>query len=176
VQWDEFSIRNYELVVKVDYGHKYEYFKEYMNEQVFTNNKCFVRELYEFEGFSILIFDISEWKDDIKYFLKGKYSKLSDNAKGIIKSYHTMIINDRPVVNGTINSCLYPDVENEHLDNMTPIEYAISHYIMDKYSGKVDHDTAESWRKHGELCSKCEFKNETLTLDTCKSDIFIDVE
>src|SRR3954464_1401080 len=78
IRWDDYSINEYNLIVKFIYGHKFDQFEEYMRENLSTSNKskAFVTEIYDYEGFSVLIFDISEWASDINKFIKGRYSKI----------------------------------------------------------------------------------------------------
>jgi hypothetical protein len=165
VKWDEYSIHNYELIVKANYGYRFEVFEEYLKTTLLYNGKSFAKEVYDFEGFSIMIFDISEWKKDVDLFLIGKYSKFSSDAKSNIVDFHTIYKKKKQQINIIIKSCIYPDVPEELLDNMTPLEYAIKHYVRTPPRIKIDKDTEEAWLKIGELCSKCDEEKETLILD-----------
>lgn len=155
LQWNEYSIDNYNLIVKVVYGQRYDAFQDYFNKVINENKDAFVVESYDFEGFTILIYDISMWKADIGIFLKGKYSKFSKRAKDKIEIFHIFYKDKKKKINFRIYSCLNPMVKQVLLDNLTAIEYAARHYDMEY----------EVMEKIGEICSKCELERETLILD-----------
>jgi hypothetical protein len=176
IKWGNFSIENYQLIVKIEYGYRYEVFQEYLRTTLLSNHKAFVTEIYDFNEFSVLIFDISEWASDIRKFIKGEYSKMSTQAKETIYDYNLFYKDGKWKINLMVNSCLYPKVKRKELDNMTPIDYAIKHYVMDGTNSKIDLDTERVWREMGELCSKCIEKNETLELEVSQNDTFVSLD
>lgn len=176
VKWDNYSIYNYELVVRVEYGYRFETFQEYLKTNLLSDGRSIAREVYDFEGFSIIVFDLSAWSKDVEEFLKGRYSKFSRDAKAAIISYHTVYKNKKPEIGLITNSCIYPDVPQEALDNMTPLEYAIKHYVSTPYRARIDTQTERMWRDIGELCSICDEEKETLVLDESQCVISIDVD
>jgi hypothetical protein len=166
--WNDYSIGNFELAVKVEYGHKFQEFLEFMHEGVFKNRNSLIREVFEYEGFSVFIFDISDWAEDVAVFMEGKYSKLSKPAKVKIQKYNSDDNNNMPI---SIYCCLFPDEPHEMLGNMTPLEYAVQHYITEYKPNKADYESAEIWQKSGELCSIFDMKEETLVLEECQDGV-----
>lgn len=152
--WENYSIENYFLTVKVEYGHRYNEFVEFLNLYVFEKKKGFITESFDYEGFSILIFDLSEWGFDIEQFLIGKYSKMSEEAKIAIQNYHSFIKDGKRVIAITISSCLSPHEKVKALGNKTPLEYVITNYDVD----------AKVMTELGELCSLYDNSKETLVL------------
>lgn len=165
--WDDYSIEDYKLIVKVEYGHRYEDFKQYLRDVIFSSKKSLVMQSFDYEGFTILIYDISNWYKDIEIFLTGKYSRMSEDAKSTIENYHIFYENKKPKVNISIYACLYPNIAPDPksvLDNMTPIEYVIKHYVMVGKPDRIDLETAKAIRDCGELCSIYDKSKETLVL------------
>lgn len=161
VKWNDYSIENYNLIVKIEYGHRYEAFLDYFSKVINENKKGFVTEVYDYEGFSILIYDISEWASDIRLFMRGKYSRMSKEAKEAVELFHIWYKNGKKKINVKIYSCLNPREEQPLLDNMTAIEYASVQYGID----------LEELEKVGEICSCCELERETLLLEPSQVDI-----
>lgn len=168
VKWGDYSIDNYQLVVKVEYGHRYPEFQEYLKENVLAHRDAFAREVYDFEGFSVLIFDLSEWSQDVEKFIQGQYSKMSLTAKKVIQDFHIFGNNQ---INITIWACLFPLSRDPLIEDMTAVDYVIEHYILGKNPKPADHETASFLRKSGELCSLCQFEKETLELEASQIDI-----
>lgn len=151
--WDDYTIEDYILIVKIEYGHKYEDFLAFLTLHFFQmGKKGHVTQSFDFEGFSVLIFDISEYAFDVEQFLKGKYSKFSKEAKEIIKDFHRRGKDGVPI---NIASCLFPFTEMEILEKMTPIEYVSKYYGL----------PLKELRELGELCSTFDRDVETLLVD-----------
>lgn len=151
--WDDYSIEDYILTVRMEYGHRYEDFLAFLTLHFFqTGRKGHITQSFDFEGFSILIFDISEYAFDIEQFLKGKYSKFSKEAKDVIRTYHRKGKEGLPA---NIYACLYPFIEADEFEKMTPIAYVA------KYYGFPEKDLKEL----GELCSIFDSEKETLHVD-----------
>ena len=97
---------------------------------------------------------------DIQQFLTGKYSKMSKEAKSLIEKYHIFNINQIPIY---IYGVLYPGLQIDKLEKMTPIEY-VSHY----YELEID-----ELKKGGEIGSMYDKMAETLLTDIasfCQKD------
>lgn len=170
--WEDYSIEDYKLVVKVEYGHRYDEFKQYLREVIFKSKESLVIQSFDFEGFSILIYDISNWSEDIELFLQGKYSKMSPIAKTVIEEYHTFYENGKPQMVMSIYASLFPTkvpVPKSILDGMTPIDYVIKHYIMVGAPDRIDLETVKILKERGELCSVYDKEAETLILESQNS-------
>ena len=163
VKWKNYTIENFQLIVKVEYGSKYSQFQEFFAKIVENNKAAFAIEAYDYEGFTIVIYDLSYWAKDIRFFIKGQYSKLSESAKRKIEAYHTFYKNGKYNINIRNYICLHPDEPQAVLGNMTPIDYAALHYNMDL-------------TEIAQVCSICEPKKETLVLLDCQVDIPIKLE
>jgi hypothetical protein len=141
--WREYSIENYQLVLKVSYDN-YDEFLQYAKKMIFPilDKKGYLTESFDFEKESVFILDMSEWALDIEMFLKGKYSKFSNEAKSAVKSYH-MMYDKGPVTDWEILVSLDPSKKMEILDKKTPIEYATELYGLDlKVMSKIGEVTS----------------------------------
>jgi hypothetical protein len=156
--WRDYSIENYNLIVKVEYGHRYPEYLAFLSSNVLTGNKGFITETYDFEGFSVLIYDISEWAFDIEQFMKGKYSKMSKEAKEVIEDFHIYYENNEPRVRISIYGCLYPNSKQKILNGKTSLEYVCEEYGFDK-------DAVKIIMERGEICSIVNPNRETLVTE-----------
>lgn len=150
--WEDYSIEDYFLIVKFTYE-DYGKFLEYCKRKVFPNldRGGYVVETYDFEDCTIMILDISEWAMDIELFLKGKYSKMSRNAKDTITDFH-MYYDKGNKISLDIKSALEPNTL-EPLLKMTPLEYAAEAYGLPH----------EALKKLGEVGGIYNKEKETLT-------------
>lgn len=152
--WEEHSIEDYHLTVKIEYNDRKGY-DNYLKKCVLDSSGNCLLEVYEHDGFEVLIFDLSEWYMDIDMFLKGRYSQLSTEAKQIIQSYHTFYEKGKPMINVTIYSCLFPNDTDNLFEGMTAMEYIAHYYGFD----------IAVLKELGEVCNKYDRNHETLTLD-----------
>lgn len=148
--WRDYSIEDFNLVLKYEYKN-YDEFLDYARNQIFPklNKYGYLLESYDFEGYSLLILDISEWALDIEILLMGKYSKFSQEAKTMIEAYHMLPKKSQPI---DVWAALYPNKKANILDGLTPIEYVALHYGLD----------LESLQKLGEVGSLYDKESETL--------------
>ncbi len=148
--WDTYSIEDYYLTVKFTYDN-YDEFLEYCKRKIFPKLGCLV-ETYDFDNQTVMILDISEWALDVELFLKGKYSKMSLEAKEMIEDYHTYYDRGNRI-KLNIKAALYPNEKQSVLGNMSAIEYAADNYGL----------PLQELRKLGELGSIFDREKETLT-------------
>lgn len=153
--WDEYSIENYQLTMKFFHKNS-EIFNRYCKDYLFP---VLTKENYLIETFDcidgdIFILDMSEWGEDIDMLLAAKYSKMSNEAKLIIKRYHKLKNGDIPI---QYYAVLHPFNEVDPLlGKMSSIDYVAKNYEFD----------AGELRKIGELGTRYEKDKETL-LEPC---------
>lgn len=157
--WDEYSIENFQLILKYSYGTDYEDFTNYCRKTIFPflDKKGYLVECYDGEGETVFILDISEWALDIELFLKGKYSKLSRDAKDVIIDFHTFY-NKGAKVPPEVLAILEPNTKYKILDSMSGFEYVAENYGID----------LKGLMEVGELASLYDREKETLTGFTAK--------
>src|SRR5262245_46397191 len=70
--WDEYSIDNYQLILHWEYE-DYDEFLSYCRKHVFPvlDKKGCLTEVFDGDGGSVFIVDISEWALDVEMFMKG---------------------------------------------------------------------------------------------------------
>lgn len=155
--WEEYTIENYQLIIKYIYGHKYREFLKYCKDVIFPilDKKGYLIESFDYEGETIFILDLSEWALDIEMFLKGKYSKFSKEAKDLITKYHTYYREGKPKIEIKISISLDPNKKYGILNNQTGIEYVAEYYDL----------KLEDLKKVSELGSIYEPELETLKID-----------
>lgn len=162
--WESQSINNYHLIVKFFHKNK-DVFNHYCKDYIFPvlRKSANVIEIYNCDDGDIFILDMSEWGEDIDMIIDGKYSKMSEEAKEVIKKYHKMKNGDIPV---HIYAVLHPLREIDLLGEgvllrdktpkkVSPIEYVIKAYDFSP-------DAAEQIRKGGELGRIYDKDKETL--------------
>lgn len=164
--WGLYSIENYQIIVNFKYDN-YDEFVTYCRKTIFPildkNGYCI--ESHDFEGESIFILDMSEWALDIEMFLKGKYSKLSQQAKEKIRDYHTFYDKgEKLLIN--IAASLDPNYKFPILGGQTAIEYVADGYNLN----------LSDLQKIGELCSIYNKEKETvgMTVINDKKEIHLD--
>lgn len=152
--WDDYSIENYQIMV-VFYYDNYDEFVEYCRKRVFPilDKNGYLIESYDFTGFTVFVLDISEWALDIDLFLRGKYSKLSNQAKEAIMGYHTYYDKDDSI-HISIHAPLFPLDKYPILNGMTAIDYVAEQYGLN----------VKDLREVGELASIYDKKGETLKI------------
>lgn len=130
--WRESSINDYKLILTLSCANE-EKLIIYVRTEVFPilDKRGYLLENYDIEGKSIFILDMSEWALDIEMFMKGKYSKMSSEAKRTIENYHKF---DGNKISLQILSVLYPNRPVAILDKLTPIQYVAQHYGLDLQS------------------------------------------
>lgn len=151
--WNDYTIENYNLIVKFKYD-DYEEFLKYCRRVVFsildTNN--YLIETYDFGNETIMVLDISEWALDIEMFLRGKYSKMSGDAKDIITEFHTFYEKGAKILI-EISASLDPNVRYPVLGGQTAIEYVAENYGL----------PLDELKKVGELGGIYDKEKESLT-------------
>lgn len=153
--WNDFSIENFELILKFNWDDATE-FLDYCRRVVFPilDRNGYLIEIHDFDKETLMILDMSEWALDIEMFLKGKYSKMSKQAKSLITEFHTYY--DRgSKIRIEISASLEPNTKYQLLGNQTAIEYVAENYGL---------DLAEL-KKIGELGGIYDKEKETLILE-----------
>lgn len=156
--WNEFSVEDYFLILKFSWDN-YEEFVQYCRRAIFPtlDRNGYLYESHDFDRETVLVLNISEWALDIEMFLKGKYSKMSRDAKDTITEFHTF--NDKgPKIRIEISASLDPNSKYPMLENMTAIEYVAEYYGFDLVELK----------KIGELGGIYDKDKETLILNAEK--------
>jgi hypothetical protein len=110
-------------------------------KNVLQSNKLF-EYVIEADGFKLYMFKFTEYKEDWKYFLEGKYSKLSKDMKSHIKDY-------------------FGPLSSEYLYMKT---YLYPEKYMDVYA-KLLNVKLSVLKEVGELCDKYDIEKETLSID-----------
>ncbi len=126
--WEKYSIEDYYLVVKFTYD-DYDGFVDYCRRKIFPDldRNGHLVETYDFESQCVMILDVSYWAKDIELFLKGKYSKFSKEAKELITEHH-IYYDKGNRISIDIKAALEPNLKQEVLGGLTPIEYAAETY------------------------------------------------
>jgi hypothetical protein len=117
-------------------------------ERVLLNSPYYLDYKELDEKKALYLFDFSDRKDDWNYYLKGQYSKLSNEQKKRIRSYYGISTANYAF----IHSYLYPEEYfNSYANFLSP--------------NKEDVDDMEVLlREVGELCSKPNFDKEMLKI------------
>lgn len=161
--WEDYSIEDYFLIIKFSYDN-YSKFLEYCTRKIFPDldKDNHIIEIYDFDNCTVMILDISEWALDIELFLKGKYSKISRNAKDIITEFHTYYDKGNKI-SLDIKAALEPNNKESILNDMTPIEYAAHAYGF----------SLSEMKKLGEVGGIYNKEKETLTGLNKKNDHYL---
>jgi len=127
--WDDYSIENFNLMVKFSYK-DYDEFVSYCQKIIFPvwDKGGYVVESYDFGKETVFILDISEWALDVQMFLAGKYSKFSREAKSMIQDYHIYYTKGKPQIDIEIAGILDPMRRHAVLEDMNCIEYVSEYY------------------------------------------------
>lgn len=151
--WEKYSIEDYYLIIKFTYDN-YDEFIEYCKRVVFPilDRNGYLVESYDFDNQCVMILNLSEWALDIEMFLKGKYSKMSRDAKDTIYEYHTFFDRGNKILID-IKATLYPNANYDILDKMSAIEYVAENYGL----------PLEELKKIGEIGAIYDKEKETLT-------------
>jgi len=155
--WEDYSIDNFQLILRFKHDNLVEFVK-YCRKTVFPilDSGGYLIEIYDFENETVMVLDMSVWGMDIEMFLRGKYSKMSRDAKDMITEYHTFY--DRgPKILIEISAALEPTQKFSALGGVSALEYAADNYGL---------DLAEL-KKVGELGGIFDKEKETLE---CKSE------
>lgn len=152
--WEKYSIEDYQLIIKFTYDN-YNEFLHYCRRILFPilDRNGYLVESHDFGHETVMVLDISEWALDIEMFLKGKYSKMSRDAKDTITEYHTFYDNG-PKIMIELTASLEPNAKYGVLGNMTAIDYVAEHYGL----------PLAELRKVGEIGGIYNVEKETLTL------------
>lgn len=152
--WEKYSIEDYHIIVEFTYNN-YDEFVGYCQKVIFPilDKSGYCIESHDFEGKSIFVLDIAEWASDIEMFLKGKYSRISDNAKEKIREYHTFYDKGAKLLI-EIAAALEPNYKFPILDGKTAIEYVAENYNLN----------IQDLQKIGELGSIYNKEKETLKI------------
>lgn len=158
--WEEYSIDNYQLILRFSWVN-YDDFLSYCRKHIFPvldKGGC-LTDVFDGEGFSVFIVDISEWALDVEMFLKGRYSKFSRDAKDTIEEYHKYYDKGSKIA-PEISAALEPNTKFKAYGNMSALEYVAENYGL---------DLAEL-TKVGELANPYDKERETLTGFTIKKN------
>jgi hypothetical protein len=153
--WDDYSIDNFQLILRFKHDSREEFLK-YCRKTVFPilDSQGHLIESYDFKDETIMILDISIWGMDIEMFLRGKYSKMSKDAKDRITEYHTFF--DRgPKILIEILAALEPNQKYAMLGGQTAIEYVAENYGL----------PLDQLRSVGELGGMFDKEQETLIIE-----------
>ena len=160
VFWEDYSIEDYNLIITYTYQDKDE-FIQYCRKQVFPilDKGGYLVESYDYDNMTVFVLDLSEWAFNIDLFLKGRYSKLSKEAKEKIEAFHTYFVRDEERTSVHIYCSLYPKEQvpldkGDILGKLTPIEYVAKNYGL----------PLTELQALGEICSVYDIKEETLTI------------
>jgi len=129
--WNEFTIEDYFLILKFRWDN-YDEFLLYCRQVIFPilDKNGYLIESHDFDHETVLVLNISEWALDIEMFLKGKYSKMSRDAKDTITEFHTF--NDKgPKIRIEICASLDPNAKFPMLGDLTALEYVAENYGLD---------------------------------------------
>lgn len=152
--WEDYSIENYHFVVVCEWD-DYEDFLTYCKRVMFPifDRKGYLIESYDFKKQTVFVLDISEWALDIEMFLRGKYSKMSQEAKSKITEFHTFY-HKGPKIMIKILAVLEPMDTYPLLNNATAIEYVAENYEL----------SLKDLKQMGELGSIYDKEKETLII------------
>lgn len=152
--WEKYSIEDYNLIIKFKYDN-YNEFLHYCRRIIFPtlDRNGYLVETHDFGHETVMVLDISEWALDIEMFLKGKYSKMSNDAKDTIVEFHTFYDNG-PKIMIEISASLEPNTKYGVLGNMTAIDYVAENYGL----------PLAELKKTGELGGIYNVKEETLMI------------
>lgn len=153
--WNKYSIENYQLIAVFNWTNYYD-FLIYCKRSIFPvlDKNGYLIESYDGKDYTVYVLDISEWALDIEMFLRGKYSKMSNNAKEKIVDYHTFYDKEAKILI-EIQAAIEPLAKYSILDNMTAIEYVAENYGL----------PLNELSKIGELGSIYDIYKETLYVD-----------
>lgn len=153
--WNEYSIEDYNLILKFSWDN-YPDFVTHCRRVIFPvlDRNGYLVETYDFDKETVMVLNISEWALDVEMFLKGKYSKMSRDAKDTIQEFHTFY-DKGPKIMIEISASLDPNDKCLILGNQTPIEYVADTYGLDLVELK----------KVGELGGIFDKEKETLVLN-----------
>lgn len=153
--WNEYSIEDYNLILKFSWDN-YPDFVTHCRRVIFPvlDRNGYLVETYDFDKETVMVLNISEWALDVEMFLKGKYSKMSRDAKDTIQEFHTFY-DKGPKIMIEISASLDPNDKCPILGNQTPIEYVADTYGLDLVELK----------KVGELGGIFDKEKETLVLN-----------
>jgi len=151
--WKNYSIEDYYLTILLTHDN-YDDFVRYCKRVIFSvlDKKGYLVESYDFGNQCVMVLNISEWALDIELFLKGKYSKMSKQAKDAITDYHVFYDRGTKIDIGIL-AIIEPNEQYETLNNMTPIEYVADTYKL----------PLQELKKLGEIGSIYDKEKETLT-------------
>lgn len=153
--WEDYSIERYQLILKFTYTN-YREFLKYCKDYIFptlNENGGLLTDVFDGDGGSVFIVDIGEWALDVEMFLKGKYSRLSKDAKDTIDEYHKYFEGGKNRVPDEIHGTLDPTTKYKFYGGLSAIEYVAENYGLD----------LSDLTKIGELADKYDTKAETLT-------------
>jgi len=158
--WNKYSIEDFNLILKFTWD-DYDEFLSYCKRAVFPvlDRNGYLVESYDFDHETVLVLNISEWALDIEMFLKGKYSKMSRDAKDTIIEFHTFY-DKVPKIMIEISATLEPNSKYNILGNVTAIEYVAENYEFD----------LADLKKLGELGTIYDKQKETLIIKEKETD------
>lgn len=139
--WDKYSIDNNQLILKVSGSSKEDIDKNINTlTQYMVSSNCYISEIFDYEGFSLCIIDMSYYQNDIDCFMNGKYSKFDSYSKKKIFDFW------RDSNSGNVKSYIRvgmdPLLKFKALDGISGKEYAEkqidAHIDGDEIIGKFD--------------------------------------
>ena len=145
--WDPYYIPEDMKLVCLYHPNKSNEYENYEKKHLLKHTRlCDVKEIDNHN--KLFIFDFADLKDNWKYFLDGKYSKLDVELKGKIKVFFN--VNSANYV--YMSSYLYPES------------------FFSNYADILDVDI-EVLKSVGELCSKPDLEKETLIMKEVEKEI-----
>lgn len=129
--WEKYSIEDYYLILKFSWDN-YDEFLAYCKRVIFPklNESGYLIESHDLDKETVFILNLDDWAMDIEMFLKGKYSKMSSQAKDMIIEFHTFY-NNGPKIMIEISASLRPNDKFPVLGGQTAIEYVADNYGFD---------------------------------------------
>lgn len=106
----------------------------------FTVNVKFEKEIVLDEYRSLIIFDLSEFKEDYEFFLQGKYSKFSDTLKQILKDFYKPTSPEWFYIDSFINPAKYFDIYSKLLETDIRVIKEVGE-LCNKYNEDKEHYT-----------------------------------
>lgn len=76
-------------------------------------NNQYLKNCYQTDKGIVYVFDIEAFKRDLKFFMKGQYSKFSVKLKGIVLGFFGDKIDPFTPHKNKIHPCLFPDIYRE---------------------------------------------------------------
>lgn len=149
--WNEYSIENYHLILEFNHSEN-SYIQSFIN---LINKNTPILEIYEVHDRIIMIVDLSTYAEDVDKILKGKYSRISNEAKGYIKSFNKEYVNGEHVISQYLYAAINPKDACSAFNNKSPIEFVSEQLGLD----------LEIMQENGEVAGLYDRMSETLIVE-----------